>query len=157
MKSETNCPFCFSQDDPYIFFRNELFFSIYNRAPILPGHSLVVPRRHVSSFEELTDDELSGMLHFCKRVNAILQAAFPASGFNWTLQDGVAAGQTVEHLHVHIIPRKANDLPEPGDWYPKLKVAEQNFIDSNDRPQYTHSELIIISQRLNSIANKIYS
>ena len=117
----------------------------------MPGHSLIIPKRHVVNFNELFDNELSEMLIFTKHVNSILTRAFGCKAFNWTIQDGEPAGQTINHMHLHIIPRKLGDLSNPGDWYPKLEKWDYKIIDSQDRPQHTLNELKRISNYLSQI------
>ena len=78
-----------------------------------------------------------------------MQSAFNVYDFDISLQDGKNAGQTVPHLHLHIIPRYVNDLPNPGDWYPILeKFENQELLDSYNRP-------IIPSDTLNEITVKL--
>jgi bis(5'-adenosyl)-triphosphatase len=120
------------------------FSAIYNIAPILPGHTLVIPTRHAESLLDLSADELGRYAFFARRVTDALLAIFEADGFNWTLQDGPSAGQTVGHLHVHVIPRREGDLPQPGDWYPKLQQQigdGSGPVDSERRPRLSDSEL----------------
>lgn len=109
--------------------------ALYNIAPILPGHSLVAPKRYVESLLALSDEELVDWMRFGKQVVLQLQRAFQTTGFDWTIQEGEEAGQTVAHLHMHIIPRKPKDLEQPGDWYEKL------IVDSQARPRLTSAEL----------------
>jgi bis(5'-adenosyl)-triphosphatase len=134
-------PFSLSNANDSMFAESENFIAIYNLAPILPGHSLIVPKRYVVSLMELTEKELCEMMAFSRRVVQVLLEIFKADGFNWTIQDGEEAGQTVPHLHLHLIPRKEGDLPHPGDWYPKLKKSETELIDSAERPQLNSEEL----------------
>ena len=128
MKPNENCPFCEPNRRRAVFLENEAFAALYNGAPILPGHSLVIPQRHVTSVMELSDEALAGLFLFARRVARLLADVYHCDSFDWTVQDGESAGQTVAHLHVHIIPRQTGDLPHPGDWYPKL-------IDSDGRPR----------------------
>ena len=155
MIHDKNCPFCKESNAAEVFFASNQFRAIYNRAPILPGHTLIVPARHVTRFDDLNDQELATIMVFTKQVNKILQQVFPAEGFNWTIQDGSAAGQTIDHLHVHVIPRVREDFPDPGDWYPRLQNASDGNIDSEDRPRHTPEELIQITQKLKDAAAEI--
>ena len=131
------------------------FHAVYNISPILPGHSLIVPKRHVASVLELAEDETAEFLQLARSATRLLLAVFEATGFNWTIQESEPAGQTVEHLHLHIIPRKAGDLPQPGDWYPKL--LERQAIDSAQRPRLSEDELRAIVERLRHAADKAIS
>ncbi len=81
--------------------------------PISRGHTLIIPRRHVGSFFELTSDERSEMLALLDQAKAELDSEFHPDGFNIGINDGAAAGQTVPHLHIHLIPRYKGDLEDP--------------------------------------------
>ena len=107
-----SCPFC-SLDPERI--RDGSRYSIWidDGYPVSPGHALVIPRRHVQSFFDLQDDERADLLELLGRARAAIQAARHPDGFNIGINDGTAAGQTVMHLHVHLIPRYAGDRPDP--------------------------------------------
>ena len=81
--------------------------------PISPGHSLIIPKRHVGSFFEASAEEKNALLDLLDKVQADAKAEFFPDGFNIGINDGVAAGQTVLHLHIHLIPRFKGDLPDP--------------------------------------------
>ena len=88
-----SCPFCMESIADETFAESQYFRAIYNISPILPGHSLVIPKRHVSSFLELTDGEACEMTLFSREIAAKLVEVFSSSGFNWTIQEGAVAGQ----------------------------------------------------------------
>jgi bis(5'-adenosyl)-triphosphatase len=136
-----NCPFCAPDIGEICFFETESFYTIYNRSPILPGHSLLIPKRHIESLFDFSDDELGEMMIHAKEAILILQKAFGCEGFNLSLQEKEEAGQSVVHFHLHLIPRKPDDLPNPGDWYPKLKGSQTKVLDSEKRPQLTREEM----------------
>jgi len=81
--------------------------------PVSPGHTLIVPRRHVASFFETTDDERTDLMNLLLRVRESLDREFNPAGYNIGINDGTAAGQTVLHLHVHLIPRYPGDRDDP--------------------------------------------
>lgn len=138
---DPNCPFCQSSRAAGCFAESGDFLAIYNVAPILPGHSLVIPKWHVSSLLDLSDSEIAEMVRFSRIAVRNLMKIFGATGFNWTVQEGEEAGQTVPHLHLHLIPRTVGDLETPGDWYPKLKKSESDLIDSSERGQFSPDQL----------------
>jgi bis(5'-adenosyl)-triphosphatase len=152
-----NCPFCESNVQDYKFAESESFLAIYNIAPILPGHSLIIPRWHIQSLMELSDIEFCEMTTFSRIVVKILLKTFGARAFNWTIQEGEGAGQTVPHLHLHLIPREDNDLPNPGDWYPLLRKSETEIIDSESRPRLTPDEIKGVVEKIRATANKLHS
>lgn len=129
------CPFCEYKIRDSTFCENDEFAAVYNIAPVVTGHSLVIPKRHIRSIMDLSDDDLSRLFLFCRNVVLILERAYKRHAFDWTVQDGEPAGQTVNHLHVHLIPRSIGDLPRPGDWYPRL-------IDSGDRQRLSPIQLV---------------
>lgn len=81
--------------------------------PISPGHTLIIPVRHVASLFELSADEQTEMWKLVAVIREQLQQEFTPDGFNIGLNDGIAAGQTVMHAHIHVIPRYAGDVPDP--------------------------------------------
>jgi diadenosine tetraphosphate (Ap4A) HIT family hydrolase len=92
---------------------NELAFAIRDNYPVSPGHTLVIPKRLTPSWEGTTPDEQQAILGLVATVKHNLRKAFHPDGFNIGINEGAAAGQTVFHLHVHVIPRYAGDVPDP--------------------------------------------
>jgi bis(5'-adenosyl)-triphosphatase len=145
---DPTCAFCSPKVDTAIFAESNDVGAIYNVSPILPGHSLVVPRFHVASVIELTRPEVGRLFVFAQQITAFLEQVFKGSGFNWTIQDAPIAGQTVPHLHLHIIPRKSGDLPEPGDWYPALRANEVEQVDDESRSKLSPKEFASVTAHL---------
>ena len=81
--------------------------------PVSPGHSLVIPKRHVGSFFEVTELERGALFSLLDRAKARVAQQHRPSGYNIGINDGAAAGQTVPHLHIHLIPRYDGDQPDP--------------------------------------------
>ena len=112
MTSTTRCPFC---DLPAerIVAGNEIGLVIRDAFPVSRGHTLVLPRRHVGLFFDLTANERSGLLDLLDQAKVSIATQFKPDGYNIGINDGAAAGQTVPHLHIHLIPRYAGDVPDP--------------------------------------------
>ena len=108
----TPCPFC-SLPPERVLASNALAFVIRDGYPVSPGHTLIIPRRHVGSFFEISEDERAAMLALLDGQKRALDAEYSPAGYNVGINDGAAAGQTVPHLHIHLIPRFAGDLPDP--------------------------------------------
>ena len=106
------CPFC-TLSAERIVLANELAVVIRDSFPVSPGHMLIIPRRHVGSFFDVTGDEREAMLALLDSAKLGLDAAFHPDGYNVGINDGAAAGQTVPHLHLHLIPRYAGDREDP--------------------------------------------
>jgi bis(5'-adenosyl)-triphosphatase len=150
--SNNSCPFCSSAIKPHVFIETDGFAALYNHAPILPGHSIVIPLAHVESIMELSSSELFTFVEFSRRVTQRLIKVFGGEGFDWSLQESEAAGQSVAHLHLHIIPRKRNDLKKPGDWYHLLENQRHQHIDDARRNRLTDDEIAAV---VSMIKNKI--
>lgn len=93
--------------------QNELAVWIRDGFPVSDGHSLILPRRHIGSFFDATSEERAAMMALLDEARAAVQEAFSPDGFNIGVNDGQAAGQTVPHLHIHLIPRRSGDVPDP--------------------------------------------
>jgi bis(5'-adenosyl)-triphosphatase len=146
------CPFCDKSVDRAIFASSENFLAIYNIAPVLPGHSLIIPRRHIYSVLELSESELCDMMIFSKKITELILTAFNAEAFNWSIQEKEAAGQSVSHLHLHIVPRYSGDLTDPGDWYPKIESNYEEILDSVNRRKLSQHNMDQIVGKLRSMA-----
>ena len=81
--------------------------------PVSSGHSLIIPKRHVGSLFELELNEQLGLLTLLNDARSALDTELQPEGYNIGINDGLAAGQTVPHLHIHLIPRFKGDLPDP--------------------------------------------
>ena len=110
--SKASCPFCALPAERILLLADEALV-IRDAFPVSPGHTLVVPRRHIGSFFELTDAERACMVELLAKAKAELDLSFQPDGFNIGINDGAAAGQTVPHLHLHLIPRYRGDAPDP--------------------------------------------
>lgn len=110
--SEVSCPFCALPAERILILADEALV-IRDAFPVSPGHTLVIPRRHIGSFFELTEAERACMVELLAQAKAELDLSFQPDGFNIGINDGAAAGQTVQHLHLHLIPRYLGDVPDP--------------------------------------------
>lgn len=106
------CPFC-TLPPERIIDSSSLGLVIRDGFPISPGHTLIIPKHHVGSFFELDPVERAELLALLDRAKVVLDKEFKPQGYNIGINDGPAAGQTVLHLHIHLIPRFINDRPDP--------------------------------------------
>ncbi|KAJ9210365.1 hypothetical protein DTO166G4_8013 [Paecilomyces variotii] len=97
-----------------VFYLTPLTYALVNLKPILPGHVLVSPRRRVPRVADLTPDEATDLFLTVRRVGRMVERVYSASSLNIAIQDGVDAGQSVPHVHTHIIPRRRSDLDHKG-------------------------------------------
>lgn len=106
------CPFC-SLPPERIVGQKDFGIWIYDGLPVSAGHSLIIPKRHVGSFFEVSSAERAGMLELLDQAKAAVDVARRPNGYNIGINDGAAAGQTVPHLHIHLIPRFLGDVADP--------------------------------------------
>jgi len=113
------------------FYRTSLTYGIVNLKPILPGHVLVIPTRHVPRIADLTAPELTSLMTSVQRVGRVIERAYGADGLTIACQDGKAAGQTIPHVHFHIMPRKlkGDRFTNNDEIYPALEDAENELPD----------------------------
>ena len=112
MSEPLPCPFCTVPHDR-ILFESDTALAIRDAFPVSPGHTLIVPRRHIASAVEATSEEFAAIWSLLAEVRAHTVRELKPDGFNVGINDGRAAGQTVMHLHVHLIPRFAGDCSDP--------------------------------------------
>jgi len=149
----SQCPFCHPDVRDYAFYENRGYLAIINIAPVLPGHSLVIPELHRASLTVLNTDEMCAFMETARKATIILMKAFDTDAFDWSVQEKAEAGQSIEHLHLHIVPRLKNDLDKPGDWYPLVHVNDEELIDGFNRRRLSLQEKEIIVGRLRKVAD----
>ena len=93
--------------------RGEMVYTVLNLYPYNPGHLMVVPYRHIPDYTDLDPAELAEFSEFTRHALTVIRTVSAPHGFNIGINDGVAAGQTVPHLHLHLIPRYFGDVPDP--------------------------------------------
>ena len=112
MTNHKTCPFC-TLSAERIIDSNELGVVIRDGYPISEGHTLIIPKRHVGSFFKTTQDEKIALLALLENAQKQLKKEFNPHSFNIGVNDGKEAGQTVPHLHIHLIPRYESDMTDP--------------------------------------------
>lgn len=151
-KNTIACPFCDASVKTSVFYSQTGMLAVYNIAPVLPGHSLVIPVKHYTSILELSNQELFDFFKTARITVRILMKAFNAESFDWSIQEKPEAGQTIDHLHLHIVPRLRGDLKHPGDWYPLLQQNDHTIIDSFNRPRLNSEAMTLIINELKQVA-----
>jgi len=107
-----SCIFC-DLDDRDIIIENDLIRAIYDRYPVNEGHMLIIPERHFSSFFSAKEEEVAAIYEIMHQVKDHLDEKYQPDGYNVGINIGRAAGQTIMHLHVHVIPRYEGDVEDP--------------------------------------------
>ncbi len=109
----TGCPFCNLEKDIEIICETENCVAFYDGFPVNPGHALIVPKRHVANYFELSRVEVQAMQSMLRRVRLIIDERYHPDGYNIGVNVNEAAGQSVFHVHMHLIPRYKGDVENP--------------------------------------------
>jgi len=107
----TDCILC--QKYAIRFIENEFAWAMFDEFPVCNGHTLIVPKRHVKDFFHATAEEKIAMLELIDRAKEIIDTKYSPDGYNIGTNCGETAGQTVMHLHIHLIPRYKGDVQDP--------------------------------------------
>ena len=107
------CRFC-NKTKQKIIYLNELFFVTRDSYPVTKHHTLIIPHRHVSNFFDLNDNEINDLNKILKKQRqSLLDLDKEITGFNIGVNAGADAGQTIMHVHIHLIPRRKGDIENP--------------------------------------------
>ena len=110
--TSTSCPFC-TLPASDIVLENELAIAFYDRFPVSSGHLLIVAKRHIAGYFEATEAERKAIHELLEQGKALLDEKYQPDGYNIGINIGEEAGQTIFHLHIHLIPRFKGDHPNP--------------------------------------------
>ena len=124
---ETPCPFC-DPDPRRVFFESELVFGLWDAFAVSDGHALVVTKRHVASWFDATPAERAALTEGTVVARDAVRRAHAPDGFNIGINVGAAGGQTIPHLHLHVIPRYTGDVPDPRGGVRHLMPGRGNYL-----------------------------
>ena len=122
-----NCPFCKVESEREIIASSLLSVAFYDGFPVSPGHALIIPKRHVSSFFDLSKEERQDLLNLADSVKRILEERYHPDGYNIGINVGEAAGQSIFHVHMHLLPRYQGDVPSPRGGVRGVIPTKQNY------------------------------
>ena len=107
------CPFCDFVQNGHPVAEQGTFVAKHDSYPVSRGHTLLIPKRHVETFFALNEDELKDFFDLLLEIRQMIEHEFGPDGFNVGVNIGAAAGQTIAHLHIHVIPRYVGDVGNP--------------------------------------------
>lgn len=114
MTQQLKCLFCDTQAIAnQVIFENDKIFVIYCRSPLAKGHTIIIPKRHVTKLNNLSLDEAQNIFLGLKTLIKALKATYRATDFNFFVNQGKRAGQHISHLHFHLLPRLKNEQISP--------------------------------------------
>ncbi len=125
---EKTCPFC---ECKVVVLENSLAFAIYDSYPVNPGHLLVIPKRHFGDFFDSTGEELEAVRVLLREGRQLLERKYSPNGYNVGVNCGVSSGQTIMHVHVHLIPRYEGDVEDPTGGVRGVIPAKQYYPPSS--------------------------
>lgn len=138
---ESECPFC-NPDPARLFLRAELVVGLWDAFPVAAGHALLVTRRHVSSWFDATAPEHRALIDAIHAAQQTILQRHKPDGFNIGVNVGEAAGQTVPHLHIHVIPRYRGDVPDPRGGIRHVIPGRGNYLAELGRHADTEGYLV---------------
>ena len=124
---DNNCPFCRVESEREIIAFSGLSLAFYDGFPVSPGHTLIIPKRHVGSFFDLTEEEQLDLFKLADKVKSILEERYHPDGYNIGINIGEAAGQSIFHVHLHLIPRYLGDVSNPRGGVRGVIPSKQNY------------------------------
>eukprot|EP00197_Chlamydomonas_leiostraca_P006904 CAMPEP_0202882574 /NCGR_PEP_ID=MMETSP1391-20130828/38184_1 /ASSEMBLY_ACC=CAM_ASM_000867 /TAXON_ID=1034604 /ORGANISM="Chlamydomonas leiostraca, Strain SAG 11-49" /LENGTH=146 /DNA_ID=CAMNT_0049565457 /DNA_START=79 /DNA_END=516 /DNA_ORIENTATION=+ len=110
-----------------VFAQTALSFAFVNLKPVVPGHVLVSPMRVVQRFADLSAEEMADMWQLAQKVGTSAEMHFKAESLTFAIQDGPYAGQTVPHVHIHVLPRRAGDFKKNDEVYDAIDEGEKDM------------------------------
>lgn len=124
---DNNCPFCKAESERDIIASTSLSVAFFDGFPVSPGHALIIPKRHVPSFFDLSQEERQDLLNLADSVKRIVEERYHPDGYNIGINVGEAAGQSIFHVHMHLIPRYQGDVPNPRGGVRGVIPTKQNY------------------------------
>ncbi|KAJ9089642.1 Dinucleoside triphosphate hydrolase, variant 2 [Entomophthora muscae] len=122
-----------------VFYLSPLSFAFVNLKPVVPGHVLVSPRRLVRRFHELTQNEVCDLWSTAQKVSNLIEKEYDGTSLSLVIQDGPDAGQTVPHVHIHVMPRHKGDFKINDQIYDELNKSR---LDNDFRTPRSQSEMV---------------
>jgi len=112
METLNKCPFCNPLEEDIIL-KNELCYARFDKYPVNKGHLLIIPFRHFYNYFDATKEEKIAFLELIDEAKGYLDKNFKPDGYNIGVNVGETAGQTIMHVHIHLIPRYKGDMENP--------------------------------------------
>lgn len=113
IKSTMKCTFCDLEPERNTIAESPSAFAIFDKYPVSKGHALIISKRHCANYFELSAEEQLACWSLLNKVKDVLNKSFNPDGFNVGININEAAGQTVSHVHIHLIPRYKGDVEDP--------------------------------------------
>jgi diadenosine tetraphosphate (Ap4A) HIT family hydrolase len=126
-----DCPFC-NPDPDRVFHESGLVIGLWDRYPVSPGHALLIPRNHVANWFDADPATQLALISALPMAREAISKHHSPDGFNIGINAGKAAGQTIFHLHVHLIPRYKGDQEDPRGGVRHVMSDKANYLDDSE-------------------------
>lgn len=125
------CLFCriWSVREREFIYANDSFYSFYDPNPVSKGHALIIPKRHMNSLVDLREKEQIDFFDALRKVRKSIDTKFNTHSYNIGVNEERAAGQTIMHLHVHVIPRYEGDVKNPAGGIRNVIPGKGNYTE----------------------------
>ena len=124
------CPFCHPTAERELLSESATVYAILDKYPVSEGHALVIPKQHVADYFQLSERSKTACWLMVDRVKWLLSQRFQPDGFNVGINVGTAAGQTIPHVHIHVIPRYVGDTPNPTGGVRHVIAGKGDYFDN---------------------------
>lgn len=125
MQVNNPCPFCKLERE--LILESKLSFAIYDGFPVNNGHTLIVSKRHIANYFDLTKEEQKDCFTLLNKLKELIQSKYNPDGFNVGININKSAGQTIPHVHIHVIPRYQGDVVEPRGGVRGVIPSKKNY------------------------------
>lgn len=126
-KENADCPFCNPETERELIVESATAYAMFDKFPVSKGHALIIPKKHCADYFDLTFREQSACIFMLNKVKEILAKQFNPDGFNVGININETAGQTVNHVHIHLIPRYKGDVENPRGGVRGVIPDKQNY------------------------------
>ena len=127
MNKSDYCPFCHLQSSQKLLFENQSCLVIFDNYPVSPGHLLIIPRRHVANYFNLSIEEQQCLWEMVNQCKLYIENNYHPEGYNIGININESAGQSIPHVHIHLIPRYKGDVPNPRGGVRGVIPQKQNY------------------------------
>ena len=132
MSTENNCRFCLTEPSPRLMFEGEYGFAVWDFHPVSDGHFLVIPNRHFADYFDITSEEREDLWSLVAKGKTIVDEKHNPDGYNIGINVGKWAGQSIHHLHIHVIPRYKGDVENPKGGVRGVVPAKRHYTLNTD-------------------------
>ncbi len=127
MNESNSCPFCQIQSSQKLLFENHSCRVLFDGFPVSPGHLLIIPKRHVANYFDLSIEEQQSLWEMVNQCKLYLDEQYHPDGYNIGINVNETAGQSIPHVHIHLIPRYNGDVPNPRGGVRGVIPNKQNY------------------------------